>query len=79
MDFGGDLGTFMTDEQDSMLAAYASQYRTSLNNINLLQEVFSALTIAMAFGISAALLLPLIMGISMLVVVKQFTSFATKL
>lgn len=70
MDFGGDLGTFMVDEQDSMLAAYASEYRTSLNNINLLQEVFSALTIAMAFGISAALLLPLIMGVSMLVVVR---------
>ncbi len=70
MDFGGDLGTFMVDEQDAMLGAYASEYRTSLTNIGLLQEVFSALTIAMAFGISAALLLPLIMGVSMLVVVR---------
>ncbi|MCA9478712.1 MAG: type II secretion system F family protein, partial [Nanoarchaeota archaeon] len=70
MDFGGNLGTFMIDEQDSMLDDYASEYRTSLNNINLLREVFSALTIAMAFGISAALLLPLIMGISMVVVVR---------
>lgn len=70
MDFGGDLGTFMVEEQDSMLAAYASEYRTSLNNINLMREVFSALTIAMAFGISSALLLPLIMGVSMLVVVR---------
>lgn len=70
MDFGGDLGTFMVEEQDSMLSAYASEYRTSLNNINLMREVFSALTIAMAFGISSALLLPLIMGVSMLVVVR---------
>jgi flagellar protein FlaJ len=70
MDFGGDLGTFMVDEQDAMLADYASEYRTSLNNINMLREVFGALTIAMAFGISAALLLPLIMGISMVVVIR---------
>lgn len=70
MDFGGKLGTFMLDEQDSMLSAYESQYKQSLNNISMLREVFSAITISMAFGISAALLLPLIMGISMLVVVK---------
>lgn len=70
MDFGGDIGKFMIEEQDSMLAAYSSEYKQAINNIGMLREVFIALTISMAFGISAALLLPLLMGISMLVVVQ---------
>ena len=52
------------------MADYANEYKQSLENIKMLQDMFISLTIAIAFALSAALLLPLLMGISIIVVVQ---------
>jgi len=70
MDFGVPLRTFLTDEQDSLLASYGAEYQRSLKNIGMLQEVFSALTIAFSFGLSSALLMPLLLGMQMTTIIK---------
>ncbi len=70
MDFGEDLEVFLTEEQDAVMDDFANEYSKSLQNIRMLEDVFISLTISIAFAMAAALLLPLLMGISILVVVK---------
>lgn len=70
MDFGGELQTFMHEEQDAVMSDYESEYKQALNNIGMLREIFIAITISVAFGMSISLLLPLLQGISILVAVK---------
>ena len=70
MDFGGDLQTFLLEEQHSLMGAYESEYKQSLENIAMLREVFIAITISVAFGLSISLLLPLLQGISIIIAVK---------
>ncbi|MBD3209217.1 archaellar assembly protein FlaJ [Candidatus Woesearchaeota archaeon] len=70
MDFGGELQTFLGDEQDAVMSDYESVYKQSLNNIGMLREVFIAITISVAFGMSISLLLPLLQGVSILIAVK---------
>ncbi|RMF05534.1 archaellar assembly protein FlaJ [Candidatus Woesearchaeota archaeon] len=70
LDFGEDLETFLTEEQDAVMDDYETEYKKSLESIKMLQEVFISMTISIAFGMAAALLLPLIMGISIMVVIK---------
>ncbi|MBN2567602.1 archaellar assembly protein FlaJ [Candidatus Woesearchaeota archaeon] len=70
LDFGEDLETFLTEEQDAVMDDYETTYKQSLENIKLLEDVFISMTIAVAFAMAAALLLPLIMGISIMVVVR---------
>ena len=70
LDFGEDLEVFLTDEQEAVMADYASEYKQSLENIKMLQDMFISLTIAVAFAMSAALLLPLLMGIPIITIVQ---------
>jgi archaeal flagellar protein FlaJ len=70
LDFGEDLEIFLSEEQDALMADYANEYKQSLENIKMLQDMFISLTIAIAFALSAALLLPLLMGVSIIVVVQ---------
>jgi flagellar protein FlaJ len=70
LDFGEPLDIFLLDEQKSVMDDYATMYRKALNNIGMLREAFIAITISLAFGMSTALLLPLLMGISMLFAIK---------
>lgn len=70
LDFGEDLEIFLIAEQDSVMSDYANTYKQSLENIKMLQDVFISLTIAIAFALSAALLLPLLLGVSIIVVVQ---------
>jgi flagellar protein FlaJ len=70
LDFGEDLEVFLTEEQDALMADYANTYKQSLENIKMLQDMFISLTIAIAFAMSAALLLPLLLGISIIVIVQ---------
>lgn len=70
LDFGEELELFLVEEQDAVMDDYTNEYMQSLNNITMLKEVFIAITLSTAFGMSAALLLPLVMGVSMTVVVK---------
>jgi archaeal flagellar protein FlaJ len=70
MDFGEDMDVFLVEEQNSVLDDYSTEYRKSLNNIAMLREAFIAITISVAFGMSTALLLPLLMGVSIVVAVQ---------
>jgi archaeal flagellar protein FlaJ len=70
LDFGQNLETFMRDEQDAVMEDYTTIYKQALNNIGMIREAFIAITISVAFGMSTALLLPLLMGISILVAIQ---------
>jgi len=70
MDFGGELQTFLGEEQDAVMSDYESEYRQALNNIGMLREVFIAITISVAFAMSISLLLPLLQGVSIIVAIK---------
>ena len=70
MDFGQNLKIFLQDEQDAVMDDFASEYKKSLESIRLLQEVFVSLTIAIAFTMATALLLPVIAGMSIDFVVQ---------
>ncbi|MGM5485352.1 MAG: hypothetical protein ACQEP1_05785 [Nanobdellota archaeon] len=70
MDFGQDLKVFLAEEQDSMMDHFESQYKKALENIRLMQDVFVSLTIAIAFVMATALLLPVVAGISINFVVQ---------
>ncbi len=70
MDFGEDLKTFLTDEQDAVMDDFAAEYHKSLESIKMLQEIFVSLTMTIAFVMSTSMLLPLIAGYSMEVVVR---------
>ncbi len=70
LDFGEDLEVFLSEEQDALMADYANSYKQSLENIKMLQDMFISLTIAIAFAMASALLLPLLMGISIVTVVQ---------
>ncbi len=70
LDFGEDIEVFLTQEQDAVMDDFANEYNKSLENIRMLQDIFISLTIAIAFAMSAALLLPLLMGISIMVIIR---------
>jgi len=70
LDFGEDLEVFLTEEQDAVLDDFSNEYNKSMQNIRMLQDVFISLTISIAFAMAAALLLPLLMGISIIVIVQ---------
>lgn len=70
LDMGEDLETFLVEEQDSVMDDFSNQYQQSIQNIRLLEDVFISLTISIAFAMSAALLLPLLVGISIMMVVQ---------
>ncbi|MFW6014088.1 MAG: hypothetical protein ACOCZQ_03835 [Nanoarchaeota archaeon] len=70
MDFGEDLQTFLVEEQDAIMDDFENQYRQSIQNIKLLEDVFISLTISIAFAMAAALLLPLLMGIDIMIIVQ---------
>lgn len=73
MDFGEDLQIFLLEEQDAVMDDYSTEYKKSLETIKLLQDVFVALTMAVAFGIAIGLLMPLLMGISINLVILVST------
>lgn len=75
LDFGEDLSVFLTEEQDAVMQDYASEYKQSLENIKTLQDVFISITIAMAFALASALLVPILIGMDMLLIV-QYGLFA---
>lgn len=70
LDFGEDLQVFLTEEQDAVMQDYATAYKQSLENIKTLQDVFISITIALAFAMASALLLPLLMGVSIIFIVQ---------
>lgn len=70
MDFGEDLETFLVEEQDSVMDDFSVEYKKSLEVIKLMQDIFTSLTITLAFGMAVALLMPLLMGISITVIIR---------
>ncbi len=64
MSFGEDLSVYLLEEQDAVMEGYALEYKKSLENIKLIQEIFVSISITIAFLMAVALLFPLISGIS---------------
>ena len=70
LDFGEELETFFVQEQDAVLLDYETMYRGSLQTISMIQDVFVAITISVAFALASSLLLPLLLGMSVFTVIK---------
>lgn len=68
MDFGQDLQIFLYDEQKAVFDDFEVEYRQSLEKIKLLQEIFISFSIAFAFVISIAMLAPLLMDYSLIMI-----------
>lgn len=70
LDYGEDMDIFLLDEQEAIMEDYATNYKKSLENIKLVQDVFVALTMALGFMLAVALMLPLVSGTSIEIVVR---------
>ena len=70
MDFGEDLEIFLVEEQDAVMDDFENEYRQSIQNIRMLESVFISMTISIAFAMAAALLLPLLVGVNIMVIVQ---------
>ncbi len=70
LDFGEDLQIFLVEEQDAVMDDFENEYRQSIQNIRLLEDVFISLTISIAFAMAAALMLPLLAGVSIMSIVQ---------
>ncbi|MBD3203352.1 hypothetical protein GF327_03600 [Candidatus Woesearchaeota archaeon] len=70
MDLGKDLDIFLLEEQDSLMEDFATNYKKSLENIRLIQNVFVSITVSMSFLMAVALLIPLILGTPMEIIIQ---------
>jgi archaeal flagellar protein FlaJ len=61
-DFGEQLDVFLINEQSAVMEDYENEYRQALQSLSLIQDALVSLTIAAAFMMTIAFLLPLIMG-----------------
>lgn len=63
MDFGQDLQRFFAQEQEEILNDFSTEYKKSIENIEVFKEVFVAMTVSVAFLVGIGLLAPLLMEI----------------
>jgi archaeal flagellar protein FlaJ len=61
-DFGESLDVFLNNEQAAVMEDYSSEYKQSLQTLNLIQDALVSLTIAASFMMAIVFMLPLIMG-----------------
>jgi len=62
--FGEDLEVFLAEEQQNVMDDYDLMYKKAFNNIAIVQDISMSMIIAVAFVISAAMLLPILAGFS---------------
>lgn len=70
LDFGEELEEFLINEQDSLMDDFENTYQQALENIKTFQEIFLSMTVAFAFGMATALMLPILIGTSIVTLVK---------
>ncbi|MBU0762815.1 MAG: hypothetical protein KKD39_07290 [Candidatus Altiarchaeota archaeon] len=68
-DFGERLDYFLLQEQSAVMEDFETEYRQSLQTMSLVQDALVSLTIAVAFMMAVAFMLPLIMGYDIYVLV----------
>jgi flagellar protein FlaJ len=68
-DFGERIDMFLKKEQSAVMEDYATEYKQSLQTLSLIQDALVSLTIAVAFMMTIAFMLPLIMGYSIYMLV----------
>jgi len=61
-DFGERIDVFLKNEQSAVMEDYESAYKQSLQTLSLVQDALVSLTIAVAFMMTIAFMLPLILG-----------------
>jgi flagellar protein FlaJ len=62
VDSGISIKSFLHSEQAIVLNDFNNMYKTALNAIDLIKEVFTSIVIAMVFIISLSIMIPLIIG-----------------
>jgi archaeal flagellar protein FlaJ len=68
-DFGARLDRFLLQEQSAVMEDFASEYKQSLQTLSMIQDALVSLTIAVAFMMAVAFMLPLIMGYDIYVLI----------
>ncbi|SFC71791.1 flagellar protein FlaJ [Halobiforma haloterrestris] len=59
---GQDLDEFLVQEHDVLVDEYATVYKQSLTNLDVLKDLYLSLIISMTFGLVFAIVLPLLTG-----------------
>lgn len=62
LDFGERLDIFLMEEQKAVMEEYATEYKASIQMLDLVQDALVSLTIGMAFVLSISFLLPMVSG-----------------
>jgi flagellar protein FlaJ len=68
-DFGERLDIFLRKEQSAVMEDYATEYRQTLQTMDLIQDTLVSMTIGVAFMMAVAFLLPLITGYSIFLMI----------
>ena len=61
-DFGERIDIFLQNEQAAVMEDYGTEYKQSIQSLTFIQDALVSLTVAVAFMMTVAFMLPLIMG-----------------
>jgi archaeal flagellar protein FlaJ len=61
-DFGERIDVFLMNEQSAVMEDYGTEYKQSIQSLTFIQDALVSLTVAAAFMMTIAFMLPLIMG-----------------
>lgn len=59
---GQPLDEFLLDEQSVMIEEYATAYESSLDNLDVMKDIYLSMLMSMTFGLVFAVVLPLLTG-----------------
>ncbi|MFH1055944.1 MAG: hypothetical protein V1744_07635 [Candidatus Altiarchaeota archaeon] len=68
-DFGERIDVFLKNEQSAVMEDFGTEYKQSLQTLSLVQDALVSLTIAVAFMMTIAFMLPLILGYDIVLLV----------
>lgn len=59
---GQDLDDFLMSEQDAIIRSYVTHYRSSLDNLDVLKDLYLSMVLSMTFALVFATVLPILTG-----------------
>ncbi len=59
---GQELGDFLMSEQDAIIRNYVTHYRSSLENLDVLKDLYLSMILSMTFALVFATVLPILTG-----------------
>ncbi|WP_248516428.1 archaellar assembly protein FlaJ [Salinarchaeum laminariae] len=66
---GQELGDFLLAEQDMIIRNYVTHYRSSLDNLEVLKDLYLSMILSMTFALVFAVVLPILTGSNPMVMV----------